>query len=144
MVLSLSIWDDYAASMLWLDSDYPTNKDASAPGVARGTCATTSGVPAQIESQSPNAYVTFSNIKFGDLGSTFSGSTTSSSSVSSSSHSSSSSSSSHSSSSIPPTQPTGVTVPQWGQCGGTSYTGSTTCASPYTCHVLNPYYSQCY
>ncbi|KAG6846682.1 Exoglucanase 1, partial [Blastosporella zonata] len=46
MVLVLSIWDDYAVDMLWLDSDYPTPANASAPGVARGTCATTSGVPA--------------------------------------------------------------------------------------------------
>jgi acetylxylan esterase len=38
----------------------------------------------------------------------------------------------------------GATVAQWGQCGGTGYTGSTTCASPYTCHYSNPYYSQCY
>ncbi len=43
MVLVLSIWDDYAAEMLWLDSDYPTNLPATSPGVARGTCATTSG-----------------------------------------------------------------------------------------------------
>jgi cellulose 1,4-beta-cellobiosidase len=32
MVLALSIWDDYAAQMLWLDSSYPLNKDATAPG----------------------------------------------------------------------------------------------------------------
>ncbi|GJE92061.1 glycoside hydrolase family 7 protein [Phanerochaete sordida] len=144
MVLALSIWDDYAASMLWLDSDYPTTKDASTPGVARGTCATTSGVPAQIEAQSPGSSVTFSNIKIGDLGTTFSGTVSSSSSSSSSHSSTSSSSSSHSSSSTPPTGPTGTPVAQWGQCGGIGYTGSTACASPYTCHVLNPYYSQCY
>lgn len=40
MVLVMSLWDDHAANMLWLDSDYPTTKDASSPGVARGTCAT--------------------------------------------------------------------------------------------------------
>jgi cellulose 1,4-beta-cellobiosidase len=34
MVLSLSLWDDYTASMLWLDSSYPLNKDASLPGTA--------------------------------------------------------------------------------------------------------------
>ncbi|KAI0466526.1 carbohydrate-binding module family 1 protein [Xylaria cf. heliscus] len=38
--------------------------------------------------------------------------------------------------------PTG-TVPQFGQCGGSGYTGPTTCVSPYTCQVQNPYYSQC-
>ncbi|KAL7268808.1 hypothetical protein RUND412_008556 [Rhizina undulata] len=32
------------------------------------------------------------------------------------------------------------TVAQWGQCGGVSYTGATTCQSGYTCVVLNDYY----
>ena len=133
MVLALSIWDDYAASMLWLDSDYPTNKDASTPGVARGTCATTSGVPADVESQVPNSSVVYSNIKWGDIGTTFSGTA----STGSSSSASSGSSSTSASSSTAVTSPTGSTVAQWGQCGGIGYSGSTTCASPYTCHVLN-------
>jgi cellulase len=34
-------------------------------------------------------------------------------------------------------------VAQWGQCGGTNFSGCTTCASPYTCKVINAYYSQC-
>lgn len=72
MVLVMSIWDDHAANMLWLDSDYPVGADATAPGVARGTCATDSGVPAQVESDSADASVIFSNIKFGPIGSTFS------------------------------------------------------------------------
>ncbi|TCD68295.1 hypothetical protein EIP91_011154 [Steccherinum ochraceum] len=71
VVLVLSIWDDYAANMLWLDSDYPTDADASSPGVHRGNCATTSGVPADVESSAANAYVTYSNIKVGPIGSTF-------------------------------------------------------------------------
>ncbi|KAF5384018.1 hypothetical protein D9757_006921 [Collybiopsis confluens] len=37
----------------------------------------------------------------------------------------------------PPTQT------EYGQCGGIGWTGPTSCASPYTCHVLNPYFSQC-
>ncbi|KAG8693447.1 Exoglucanase 1 [Ceratobasidium sp. 395] len=73
MVLVLSIWDDHAANMLWLDSNYPTDRDASQPGTARGNCPTTSGVPADVESQSPNSQVIYSNIKFGDIGSTYSG-----------------------------------------------------------------------
>ncbi|TFY77727.1 hypothetical protein EWM64_g6285 [Hericium alpestre] len=60
VVLVMSVWDDYAANMLWLDSDYPTTADASAPGVARGTCATTSGNPPDVESQEANASVIFS------------------------------------------------------------------------------------
>ncbi|KAG6851796.1 hypothetical protein C0991_005905, partial [Blastosporella zonata] len=83
MVLVLSIWDDYAVDMLWLDSTYPTTANATAPGVARGTCATTSGVPATVEANTPNASVTYSNIRFGDIGSTYSGTTSSSSSTTS-------------------------------------------------------------
>ncbi|KAF9462186.1 concanavalin A-like lectin/glucanase domain-containing protein [Collybia nuda] len=114
--------------MLWLDSSYPTNKDPSVPGVKRGPCATTSGKPEDVEKNSPNASVTFSNIKFGDIGSTYSttGGTTTTTTTSGS------------------TQPTGGTVPQWGQCGGIGYTGPTICVSPYKCNVQNPYYSQCY
>ena len=71
MVLVLSLWADHGANMLWLDSDYPVNKSASIPGVARGSCATLSGIPSDLESQSPDSSVTFSNIKFGDIGSTY-------------------------------------------------------------------------
>lgn len=71
MVLVMSLWDDHYANMLWLDSNYPTDKSASTPGVARGTCSTSSGVPADVEKNSPNAQVSFSNIKFGPIGSTF-------------------------------------------------------------------------
>lgn len=71
VVLVLSVWDDYAANMLWLDSDYPTDRTAATPGVARGNCATTSGAPADVEAAAANAAVTFSNIKFGPIGSTF-------------------------------------------------------------------------
>ncbi|KAG6897945.1 Exoglucanase [Termitomyces sp. T32_za158] len=71
MVLVLSIWDDHAAQMLWLDSDYPTDADPSQPGISRGTCATTSGVPADVENNSPNAQVIYSNIRFGDIDSTY-------------------------------------------------------------------------
>lgn len=41
----------------------------------------------------------------------------------------------------PPSSDTGV--PQWGQCGGNGYTGSTTCASPYTCVEVSEWWSQC-
>ncbi|PVG02149.1 hypothetical protein CPB86DRAFT_811650 [Serendipita vermifera] len=34
-------------------------------------------------------------------------------------------------------------VPQWGQCGGIGWTGSTTCDSPYVCTKLNDWYYQC-
>ncbi|KAJ4342704.1 Esterase/lipase/thioesterase [Didymella glomerata] len=70
-VLVMSLWDDHAVNMLWLDSSYPTTADPSKPGVARGTCATTSGKPSDLETNSPNSSVVFSNIKFGPIGSTF-------------------------------------------------------------------------
>jgi len=71
MVLVMSLWDDHYANMLWLDSNYPTDASPDKPGVARGSCATSSGVPADVEGNSPNAQVAFSNIKFGPIGSTF-------------------------------------------------------------------------
>ncbi|KAF8964801.1 cellobiohydrolase I [Flammula alnicola] len=137
MVLVLSVWDDYAVNMLWLDSDYPTTANPSAPGVARGTCATTSGVPSVIETSDSNASVTYSNIKFGDIGSTFSstGATTGSGPTTVGGGTTS-----------PPAPTTSAPGPQqtkYGQCGGQSWTGPTACAAGSTCTVSNPYYSQC-
>lgn len=71
MVLVMSLWDDHYSNMLWLDSTYPTDRDPSTPGAARGECDITSGVPADVEAAHPNAQVMFSNIKFGPIGSTF-------------------------------------------------------------------------
>ncbi|KAL0572161.1 hypothetical protein V5O48_009808 [Marasmius crinis-equi] len=71
MTLVMSLWDDHEAEMLWLDSNYPLDKDASTPGVARGTCSADSGDPQTVESQHGSASVTFSNIKVGPIGSTF-------------------------------------------------------------------------
>ncbi|TRM62898.1 glycoside hydrolase family 7 protein [Schizophyllum amplum] len=71
MVLVMSLWDDHAANMLWLDSDYPLDRDASQPGVSRGPCSTDSGVPSDVESDSPGASVTYSNLRFGDLDTTY-------------------------------------------------------------------------
>jgi len=69
MVLVMSVWDDHYSNMLWLDSTYPV--DGTALGTARGTCPVSSGVPADVESKSPGASVTYSNIKFGPINSTF-------------------------------------------------------------------------
>uniref|UniRef100_O94093 Glucanase n=2 Tax=Chaetomiaceae TaxID=35718 RepID=O94093_9PEZI len=69
MVLVMSIWDDHHSNMLWLDSSYPPEK-AGLPGGDRGPCPTTSGVPAEVEAQYPNAQVVWSNIRFGPIGST--------------------------------------------------------------------------
>lgn len=68
MVLVLSIWDDYAAHMLWLDSTYPVGQDG--PGAARGPCATTSGDPSDCRSKYPSSAVSYGNIMIGTIGST--------------------------------------------------------------------------
>jgi len=73
MVLVMSLWDDDQEHMLWLDSNYPLSKPPSFPGVKRGPCPITSGVPKEVQQQYPNSYVTYSNIKFGDIGSTLKG-----------------------------------------------------------------------
>jgi len=129
-VLALSIWDDHTANMLWLDSSYPTDADPAVPGIARGSCATTSGKPAEVEANHPNAQVVFSNIRFGTIGSTFSGGASSSSTTSDPVTSST-------------TSAGGATQTPWGQCGGRGWTGPTVCQAPYTCKVNNEWYSQC-
>ncbi|KAJ7628419.1 hypothetical protein FB45DRAFT_918251 [Roridomyces roridus] len=37
----------------------------------------------------------------------------------------------------------GQTAPQYGQCGGTGWTGATTCPSGWSCTYSNDWYSQC-
>lgn len=139
MVLVMSLWDDYYANMLWLDSDYPTTANPATPGVARGTCSTSSGVPATIESSESGSYVIYSNIKVGPINSTYTGTTSSTGGSSTSSTATTLKTSTTSSSGSTSTG----TAAHWAQCGGQGYTGPTTCASPYTCTYSNPYYSQC-
>jgi cellulase len=59
MVLIFSIWNDSGQFMSWLDSG-----DA-------GPCNSTEGNPALIQAQHPETSVTFSNIRWGDIGSTY-------------------------------------------------------------------------
>jgi cellulose 1,4-beta-cellobiosidase len=151
MVLVLSVWDDHAVNMLWLDSTYPT--DSTKPGAARGSCATTSGVPADVEANAPNSNVIYSNIKFGPLNSTFTntggstggGGSTTTSKVSSTTKASTTTKAGTTTTSKTTTSTAASTTgaDHWAQCGGIGYTGPTTCKSPYTCQVSNPYYSQC-
>jgi len=167
MVLVMSLWDDYDVNMHWLNSPYPETADPSKPGVARGTCSTTSGKPEDVERDNPGATVTYSNIKTGPFGSTYSGTlqpggspgTPGGSSSSSSSRASSSSTRVSSSSSTTRATtttvgatttttssspaPTGNCAAKYGQCGGIGYSGPTCCASGSTCKKTNDYYSQC-
>merc|ERR1719410_1906467 len=73
MVLVFSIWDDDFGRMLWLDGEYTSVKDdPKDPGVRRGPCGFHAGSDAEIQAkarQSPIS-VTFSNVKYGALGST--------------------------------------------------------------------------
>ncbi|KAH9807297.1 family 7 glycoside hydrolase [Melampsora americana] len=71
-VLVMSIWDDHSpAAMDWLSGDYPHDKPAGTPGVDRGTCEKGSGDPKLVESKYADATVVYSNIKFGDIDSTY-------------------------------------------------------------------------
>jgi len=68
-VLVMSLWDDHAVNMLWLDSLYPPASPN--PHDMRGSCPETSGVPAEVEVSAASASVTFSDVRFGPIGSTF-------------------------------------------------------------------------
>lgn len=68
MVLTLSVWDDQTAGMTWLDSTAPYPVPAWVRGASRGACSQESGYAAR--KQHPNAYVLFSNIRYGEIGST--------------------------------------------------------------------------
>ncbi|KAJ7078311.1 cellulase [Mycena belliarum] len=136
MVLALSIWDDHAAGMLWLDAAYPTDADPTAPGVSRGPCSATSGDPTTVESTEANDYVVFSDIRTGPIGSTFS-------STGSTGTGGGSTSTASSTSTATGGAPTGGSLPKYSQCAGMGWTGSGTCVAGTTCQFSNPYYSQC-
>ncbi|KAK4121662.1 carbohydrate-binding module family 1 protein [Parathielavia appendiculata] len=155
MVLVMSIWDDHAANMLWLDSTYPVDA-AGRPGAERGACPTTSGVPAEVEAQVPNSNVVFSNIKFGPIGSTVAGlpdnggGPSSSSTIRTSTTSTRTSTSTSIRTTSTSTRTTSsqggqatATAKRWQQCGGIGWTGPTICESPYSCTKLNDWFYQC-
>ncbi|KAJ3169830.1 hypothetical protein HDU88_000468 [Geranomyces variabilis] len=171
MTLAMSLWDDTAADMLWLDSTYPVGK--TGPGAARGSCATTSGKPADVEAQQPNASVKFSSIKWGEIGSTFAGAAaapapaptaapqpkptkappapkpkTTSTRVkghhsTGGHHTAPTPAPANPAPAHPAPAPTAGLAPKWGQCGGQGWTGPTRCVAGSTCTVNNLYYSQC-
>ena len=124
MVLIFSIWNDNSQFMNWLDSGNS------------GPCSATEGNPSLIQAQNPGTHVVFSNIRWGDIGSTTGkgGSTGPGTTTTITT-------------SVKPTKttaaPAGPTQTQWGQCGGQGWTGPTKCAPPSVCKVQNNYYSQC-
>lgn len=74
MVLIFSLWWDKSTFMQWLDQ-------TSSGG---GPCNATEGSPASIASIQPDTQVTFSQVRWGDIGSTFSSGSMNNSSVTSS------------------------------------------------------------
>lgn len=73
MVLSISLLTD-PSRFLWLDSQYPPERNVSLPGVMRGPCPVNgSGTLPYDPDRRWSAL--FSNIRFGDIGSTFNSST---------------------------------------------------------------------
>jgi cellulase len=54
----MSIWNDASQAMNWLDEGN------------NGPCQSGQGTPSVIQSQHPNTNVIFSNIRWGDIGST--------------------------------------------------------------------------
>lgn len=123
MVLVFSIWNDPGGYMNWLDSG------------SAGPCSSTAGNPADIVAQDPGTHVVFSNIRWGDIGST--------TGATSSGGGGDGGGGGNGGSPTTPTAPAGPAQTRWGQCGGQGWTGAAACASPYTCHAQNPYYSQC-
>lgn len=131
MVMTFSVWNDNSAYMNWLDSG------------SSGPCSSTEGNPSTILANNPNTHVTFSNIRWGDIGSTTSGGgspppvSSSSSSSSSKPPASSTTLKTSTTTSKTSTAPPSCTQTHWGQCGGTGYTGCTTCTSGTTCQYSN-------
>ena len=71
MVLTLSMWDDHDVGMIWLDATDPYPVPAGKHGAQRGTCSQGSGNPKLVEDKYPHSNVIYSNIKVGEIGSTF-------------------------------------------------------------------------
>lgn len=131
MVLIFSIWNDAGQFMNWLDEG------------SAGPCSSTAGNPSTIEAETPFTHTTWSQIKWGDIGSTFSGTGGTGPVSSSSTTSPPATSTSTPVSTATSSQPAGPQQTHWGQCGGNGYTGPSVCASPFTCQASSPYYSQC-
>lgn len=70
MVLSFSLWDDYSTQMKWLDSNFPPDAPTDVLGVARGPCDGLSSNPDSLRRAHRNAYVKYTNIKYGEINST--------------------------------------------------------------------------
>merc|ERR1711991_590577 len=68
MVLVISLWDDIAVKMNWLDSYM--GDDPSAPGALRGPCDPDDGTPETLREKYPKSNYVLTNVRWGDLGTT--------------------------------------------------------------------------
>uniref|UniRef100_A0A7S3JRJ8 cellulose 1,4-beta-cellobiosidase (non-reducing end) n=1 Tax=Aureoumbra lagunensis TaxID=44058 RepID=A0A7S3JRJ8_9STRA len=69
LVLVMSLWDDYEVAMIWLDAQDPPEKEyANISGAHRGPCSVDSGKPWVVEVEQADAYVTFGDVRVGDIG----------------------------------------------------------------------------
>merc|ERR1719223_1502086 len=68
MVLVVSMWDDIAVSMNWLDSYMDC--DPSEPGCTRGPCDPADGAPETLREAHPDSAYTVTNVRWGAFGST--------------------------------------------------------------------------
>merc|ERR1712241_1446276 len=69
-VMAISLWDDVAVNMLWLDSVYPLDKPANDPGVKRGDCpGGEQSTPTYVRNNFPDAWVSFQTAFIGPIGS---------------------------------------------------------------------------
>mmetsp|Transcript_126849 Transcript_126849/g.367161 ORF Transcript_126849/g.367161 Transcript_126849/m.367161 type:complete len:93 (+) Transcript_126849:2-280(+) len=76
MVLALSIWDDGATNMRWLDSTFPPHDSPQRLGVQRGPCDGSTSNPQFVRSHHAAATVKYMNIRHGEIGSTTPGAQT--------------------------------------------------------------------
>ncbi|CAE6370500.1 unnamed protein product [Rhizoctonia solani] len=73
LVLAISIGGQNANQNRWLDGSYPPDRSTSQPGVSRGACPYPwESIPHLPVEPHPTASVKFSNLRFGDIGTTYS------------------------------------------------------------------------
>jgi len=74
MVLTLSVWDDSIGRMLWLDGEKSKiDQNENQPGITNGPCSFKSGTPGSLAQTGKDAFVAFTDVKFGEIGSTYAG-----------------------------------------------------------------------
>jgi cellulose 1,4-beta-cellobiosidase len=71
MALVFSLWDDHDVGMIWLDATDPYPIPPNKWGAPRGTCDQTSGNYTQVEKDHGDAYVLFSDVRYGEIGTTY-------------------------------------------------------------------------